>query len=75
VAQVATEHEHLEQAERQIAEAESRVAGQRQLIEGMLAGGQDVTIAKRLLGVFERNLEAHRNHRDLILKQISEGRY
>jgi hypothetical protein len=68
------EHDHLAQANRHIADAERRVAGQEALIERLLEQGQDVTLAETLLRTFEDSLAAQRSHRVLILKAIAAGR-
>jgi hypothetical protein len=67
------EREHLAQADRHIAEGETRVAEQIALIERMAKQGQDITLAEEFLRNLEQSLEQFRNHRQLILDALARG--
>jgi hypothetical protein len=64
--------EHLENANRQIADSERIIAGWQALVHTMRAEGRDVTVACNLLETFKRNLEAQRSRRDLIQQALAE---
>lgn len=69
---LATEKEHLAKADRDIAEGETRVARQAELIEHMRTGsGHGVWEAERLLETLKGTLQAWRDHRSAILRTIA----
>jgi hypothetical protein len=65
--------EHLEEANRHVAESERLAADWRDLIDRMQAEGRAVAVARNLLATFQGNVEAHRSNRDLIQRMIAEG--
>jgi hypothetical protein len=67
-------HEHLEHANRRVAQGERLVADWCELTERMEAEGHDVATARDLLDVLQGDLEAHRSHRDHIQRMIVKGR-
>ena len=66
--------EHLEEANRHVAQSEQLVADWRDVVDRMQAVGRDVTVARDLLETFEGNLEVHRRNRDRIEQTIAERR-
>ena len=65
--------EHLENANRQVADSEWIVAEWSNLIDAMRAEGRDVTRACNLLKTFKDNLEFRRSNRDLIQLRVAEA--
>jgi hypothetical protein len=65
--------EELEMAERHIREGEAHVARQREIISELSQDGHATHRAQALLAIFEQTLASHRDHRDLILREI-DGR-
>ena len=65
--------EHLENANRQVAESERILAEWSALIDRMQGEGRDVTVACDLLRTLKGNLETRRSSRDLIRQTVVEG--
>ncbi|HYQ92251.1 MAG TPA: hypothetical protein VES89_09325 [Candidatus Competibacteraceae bacterium] len=65
------EKAHLAQANHHIAEAEGRLARQKQLIEELTADGHDTTNAKRMLQTLEATLKTMHAHRQLLLREVT----
>ena len=61
----------LAQAERHIAEGESRIARQREIILDLASGGHDLKQAKELLAQFEDMKSKHIADRDRIRAELS----
>lgn len=61
----------LAQAERHIAEGESRIARQREIILDLASGGHDLKQAKELLAQFEDMQSTHIADRDRIRAELS----
>jgi hypothetical protein len=53
---MASEREHLVQAERHIAECEAHIARQREVIEELREGGHETDIAESMLHALEESL-------------------
>jgi hypothetical protein len=68
---MATEREHLAQAERHVAEGEARIARQAELVERLRGGGQDVAAAEALLTNLQQTLAIWKDHRAEILATIA----
>jgi hypothetical protein len=66
-----TGREHLEAADRHVAESERIIAEWSALIEIMRADGRDVSVACDLLETFKGNLEVRRSSRDLIRQRVA----
>ncbi len=65
------ERDHLAKADRDIAEGEARVGRQVELVERLREGGQGTSEAETLLETLAGTLQAWRDHRDEILRQIA----
>ncbi|HEV2365513.1 MAG TPA: hypothetical protein VGS12_15085 [Caulobacteraceae bacterium] len=63
----------VEQARRQVAESERRVAAQKRLTADLERDGHDTVAARRLLAVFEAVLTSHREHLKLKEAEASWG--
>jgi hypothetical protein len=71
------ERQHLSIANEHVARAERVIRGQTAIIENLRNDGHDTRLAEETMRVFEANLQAIREHRELILKaieEISDGR-
>jgi hypothetical protein len=62
--------EHLAQIERQIVEAEKRVARQREIVEQLEGDGHRATAARGLLAAFERLLAMHLADRQRLRREL-----
>jgi len=71
---MATEQDHLDQANRHIARAEEMVTEQRDLIKRMAEHGHDTKLAQDLLETMQRTLHQMYEHRDMIEAAITAGR-
>jgi hypothetical protein len=71
---MATEHAHLVQALRHIAEGEERVTEQRALVGRLAERGQDTTLAEMLLDTMQTILKRMNEHRVMIERAIAAGR-
>ena len=67
---MASEFDHLTQADQHIAGAKERIVRQQQLIERLAADGRSVRDAERFLSVLTDVLSAFERHRRLILNQL-----
>jgi hypothetical protein len=65
------ERQHLAKAERDIVEGEERVTRQTFLIDELRRDGHDVAGAEVLLATMQQTLEEFRQHRGLILAEIT----
>ena len=65
-----TEQEHLFKAERDIVQGERRITAQALLVERLRRGGHDTREAERLLLNLRQTLDAWRDHREAILREI-----
>jgi len=71
------ERQHLSMADEHVAQAERVIRGQMAIIENLRGDGHDTKLAEETMRLFEANLQAMREHRELILRAIvetSEGR-
>lgn len=68
---VLAEFDHLAKAERDVADGERRVTAQMLLVERLRGAGQDAHEAERLLLNLGQTLQAWRDHRELILREIA----
>jgi uncharacterized membrane protein len=64
---------HLEQARRHVAEAEQRVAHQREIVAQLARGGHDTYEAKRLLDQFEQTRTLQVADRNRLEKELVEA--
>jgi len=64
--------EHLELAERHVAQGQRHVEEQRARVAELELHGHDTTEALLLLGQFEEMLDLHRNDRDRLLQELKE---
>jgi len=62
------ERKHLTETDRHIAAAKRRVEQQKKIIEKLAQGGHKV--AKSLLSVMERSLDAFEHHRKVIVETL-----
>jgi hypothetical protein len=62
---------HLEEAESRIQRGQRNVDHQRKAVSDLERDGQDATIARALLGLFEKSLAVHVADRDQLLKELA----
>ena len=74
IAAMATERDHLVQANRHIARAQDMVSEQHALIERMAEHGHDTTLAEAVLETMRTTLDRMHEHRELIEKAIASER-
>jgi hypothetical protein len=65
--------DHLEDAERHVAEGERSVVTQRKIIERLRASHQDASHSIQLLQEFEQLQQSHIEHRDHLLEQYRQS--
>lgn len=68
---LATEREHLAQANRDIADGEMRIGRQVALVERLRANGHSPTDAEKLLATLRHTLQTWQDHRQEILRAIA----
>jgi len=64
------ERKHLTKTDRHIAAAKRRVEQQKKIIEKLAQGGHETKVAKSLLSVMERSLDAFEHHRKVIVETL-----
>src|SRR5262249_27301514 len=64
------ERKHLTETDRHIAAAKRRVEQQKKIIEKLAQGGHETKVAKSLLSVMERSLDAFEHHRKVIVETL-----
>jgi archaellum component FlaC len=65
--------DHLEQARRHVAEAEQRIAHQREIVAQLTRDGHDTHEAKRLLDQFEQTHALQVDDRNRLGKELVEA--
>jgi hypothetical protein len=65
------EHEHYVLAKRHVADAEARVARQREIIAARHAAGSDTSAAQRLLDTMLQSLDRTREHLRMIEAELT----
>ena len=71
---MASEQDHLVQANRHIARAQEMVSEQHALIERMAEHGHDTKLAEAVLQTMQTTLDRMHEHRELIEKAIAAER-
>ena len=66
--------DHLEQADRQVAEAKQRIARQRELIATLELTNHPTEPAVSMLAAMEKSLQAFEHHRRLLLERYAMPR-
>jgi len=69
----ANEPEHYELAKRHIAQAEARIARQREIVGKLAAAGSDVSVAQGLLETMEKSLKEMQVHLRAIEAELGRG--
>jgi hypothetical protein len=66
------ERECLAQVDRHIAECQSHIAGQREIIHQAVERGQPADLAEGMLRALEESLRAFERHRQVILERMKK---
>lgn len=70
-AELNSERDVLQRADRHLSEGEQRIARQTKLASRLREGGHDTIEAERLVAVFQETLREWREHRALIVQRIA----
>jgi hypothetical protein len=66
------EREHLAHVDRHIAECQSHIARQREIIQDAVEQGHPADLAEGMLRAMEESLRAFERHRQVVLERIKQ---